>query len=1270
MAQEILIADIVDLTGNKKDLDTLISYINNVDAAIEKVNKNPLNLGNVNGLKELKQATEQLLAATQQLTKAVDDTVKINKSSNDTSLNSAKIKTEEAKQSKELAKAENELAKAKTEQAKASTEASKEQLNKSRTGKENAQASKAEAQADKELAASKKIIAQTEKELAQAKKIEAQSIKELYAAERLEAQATKEGNAAKKLEAQTAKEVAQTKLIEAKTSVEVLKVKQLENKEREAATKAVAAEQKAIDQIANEYLQLSKAYNESALKAKNYAITLGENHPITIQAVKDAKDLGDFLKRIDASVGQNQRNVGNYSSAFEGLRFQMSQLLRETPALAINLQTFFLALSNNLPLFFDAVQKAKKANNDLAASGGKPVPIFQQLVKGLFSLNSILTIGVTLLTLYGSKIIDWVETLFKGEDGTKKINRQINEFNKTIEESAKKLQRLEDNLQFLQKLGRINIDIQGLNIPQIGKLKGDLDDIRALSIDQITKTNDLEKAEQKLQATRSKAYETFLNSLKDSDKELLDSNGGFDSVEFMSDKLSENAKNTYNAYVKVNEALTQTQEKLNGSQDAQRIIFRQIALQKGEIDKEQATQTRKLILESINAEVDIRKRAADSVLNNDKSSLDQRLAALRSYLSAEKATIAAQKNDVFSNPESSPEERKIATEKANAASFSANKDYEEKAFRLKEDYRIRDIQAEKDAFIQKKQLQADQLNDLSNNSEFNLNDRLSFQQAAFDAQKAIIDKEHQAQLESVKNKDLTNQEKLAIEVDYETKLLELVRKTQSEATEILKSELDKQQSLRDQDFDNIERTYSRFFLSSDSQYSQDVIALNNALKSKTVSYEQYLKKRKSLDNAYSEDVIKNTIREVQQELSLYEGAETSLLAVQGNLLRLREKLNSTTDVGEQEQITKQIDVEEKKYDIAKKNVDKKIDLEKKLNDATKNYSDDTTKHEAENAEKRRENLARVLGQLAQFVQEISQFGASIIDRRIQAIEAEKDALEERYAREQELIKVTYTNQIDQQTKLAEADARYRARKVQLEKQEKEEKIKQARFEKAASIASIILNTAAAVVKALPNIPLAVASGVIGAAQLSVAVATPLPKFYKGKNVDATDKYEGLAWVDDGGKPELIVREDGSMEVGTNKPRVTYLSKDDIVFPDAKEAIKEINNNTHSDTKTFNKETKEKNSHSIIYNKIKEHRVEKPVVMPDIKLVAWNATATAAKPQSFTVNNSFDSGEIVSELKLNNRLLKAIKNKPTIKFSGKSPLDDWMNGGISTNDLFK
>lgn len=86
-------------------------------------------------------------------------------------------------------------------------------------------------------------------------------------------------------------------------------------KAQAAAAKQAAANVKLTKDLNNEYKQLSLAYNDAALKAKNYSLALGANHPVTKQATADALAMGQQLKTLDASTGTFNRNVGNYGGA-------------------------------------------------------------------------------------------------------------------------------------------------------------------------------------------------------------------------------------------------------------------------------------------------------------------------------------------------------------------------------------------------------------------------------------------------------------------------------------------------------------------------------------------------------------------------------------------------------------------------------------------------------------------------------------------------------------------------------------------------------------------------------------------------------------------------------------------------------------------------------------------------------------------------------------------------------------------------------------------
>lgn len=149
------------------------------------------------------------------------------------------------------------------------------------------------------------------------------------------------------------------------------------------------------------------------------------------------KVVQDELNKAEQASGRFQRNVGNYSSAFNGLGMSIQQIARELPTLSMGANMFFLAISNNLPIFFDEVQRArkeytayiaelKKGNTDVQ----KVAPVWKQIASGIFSWNTALTVGVTLLTVYGKDIVEWVKELINGKeavDALKEAQKQLNE---------------------------------------------------------------------------------------------------------------------------------------------------------------------------------------------------------------------------------------------------------------------------------------------------------------------------------------------------------------------------------------------------------------------------------------------------------------------------------------------------------------------------------------------------------------------------------------------------------------------------------------------------------------------------------------------------------------------------------------------------------------------------------------------------------------------------------------------------------------------------
>ena len=141
------------------------------------------------------------------------------------------------------------------------------------------------------------------------------------------------------------------------------------------------------------------------------------------------------IKSMDATIGNHQRNVGNYASGFNGLNMSVQQIVRELPSAAMGLNMFFLAISNNLPILTDEIKRAKAANEELKKSGKTGVPVWKQVVSSLFSWQSALMVGITLLTMHGDKIWEWVSGLFGADKAQKNLTDSLTDFNSILGKS-------------------------------------------------------------------------------------------------------------------------------------------------------------------------------------------------------------------------------------------------------------------------------------------------------------------------------------------------------------------------------------------------------------------------------------------------------------------------------------------------------------------------------------------------------------------------------------------------------------------------------------------------------------------------------------------------------------------------------------------------------------------------------------------------------------------------------------------------------------------
>ena len=165
--------------------------------------------------------------------------------------------------------------------------------------------------------------------------------------------------------------------------------------------------------------------------------------------LNDIQQLDVRVKSLDASIGNYQRNVGHYALAWDGLGYSIQQVAREIPNVAYGSRVFFMAISNNIPILADEIKKARLEFEAAKQAGQTAVPVWKRVLKSIFSWQTLLVAGITLLTLYGDKLVNWVSELINGKkaldavgEAQKKLNEASIEGSKNAQEELMKLKLL------------------------------------------------------------------------------------------------------------------------------------------------------------------------------------------------------------------------------------------------------------------------------------------------------------------------------------------------------------------------------------------------------------------------------------------------------------------------------------------------------------------------------------------------------------------------------------------------------------------------------------------------------------------------------------------------------------------------------------------------------------------------------------------------------------------------------------------------------------
>ena len=212
-------------------------------------------------------------------------------------------------------------------------------------------------------------------------------------------------------------------------------------------TKEIDDTNKSYDSLVRTMSQLTKAWRATGDEAER--ARLGEQ----------ILEINTQLKNLDASRGNFQRNVGNYSSAFDGMNSSMGEVIKKFPSLNSGIESFIGGLSESLPQLIESISTLKEGVQEAVENGAKGVTVGGQIIKSLFSMNTVLLIVMSALQLI---IANWdkISKLWKDPSPQEKAEEAIEAMNKAIERQQNLLreQNIEVLIQYTAELRNVGGD--------------------------------------------------------------------------------------------------------------------------------------------------------------------------------------------------------------------------------------------------------------------------------------------------------------------------------------------------------------------------------------------------------------------------------------------------------------------------------------------------------------------------------------------------------------------------------------------------------------------------------------------------------------------------------------------------------------------------------------------------------------------------------------------------------------------------------------------
>ena len=900
------------------------------------------------------------------------------------------------------------------------------------------------------------------------------------------------------------------------------KVSDLTIKERDLVqqnkqyTSLLNAHSKAMVSTAGSYNEMSAAVVQLENRFRNLSEAQRQGDQ-GVGLIKQIKQLKDELKAIDAQMGNYQRNVGNYTSHWNGLNASVQQVAKELPSLAVGWNAFFLAISNNLPIMANEIKRARDEFKALQESGQKGVPVWKQLTKSILNWQTALVVGITLLSVYGKDIMNWIENLFKAKEVTGDLidyeNKLLIARQKGIQDISRETTKLDllykttqdTNKSMKERLAAANA-LQKMSPDYLGNMKkesilaGEAKEaymqlrkelvasaIARAQLDEMTK---IAAQRYKAWVKERNAYVSYLRS----ENELSKNNSDLQkTITLNAKKQWENAKDSLSDYDKALKGMSESIDVdalVNDSNDANKKEAEGYANYMKNIESE-LTKTRIALIE------DRRKAEIASVENTYKENINK----IKGY--------SAKENQLRSQYE---EEK--------------NKNIRD----INEKYDLEREEYESDLEKQSIELKLDTI---KNNSEKELEYKLDL----------LLRMNEILREEEIREAERRGEDVELINKKYDARFSSIIQDNISERLGLIKKGTDRELDILD------------------TNSLKEINALNKQYKQGEINEKQYRDGLYKITKESGEAKLKLLLKEAEAELALSSDLpQEKVDEIQRRIDKIKAQIGAFGD-----------DMDNDENNPGKRWADD-------FNNALGNLSSSANKYLGDSANifnalgdiigeitskmddagdsvlnfwgklDDKGKLSFVLSSFAKIQDGITSIMTDIYDARIKRVEEEQEANEKSGEEEIERIEklaekgAITTEEAEERKRVAEKKTA--AKNKELEKKKEALQQKQAKWEKANAISQSIIATALAVSRALPNMVLAALVGALGAAQLATIIAQPIPKYAKG-----TDNHPGgLAIVGDGGKHEAVVTDRGAY-ITPNVPTLIDLPRRAKVIPD-------------------------------------------------------------------------------------------------------------------------